>query len=38
VTRLRFGGQGLDSQQGLGIFLLATASPPAVRPIQPHIE
>jgi hypothetical protein len=38
VTRLRAGRAGIDSRQGLGIFLLATASRLALKPTQPPIQ
>jgi hypothetical protein len=33
--RLRAGRSGFNSREGLGIFLFATASRPAVQPTQP---
>jgi hypothetical protein len=38
VTRLRAWRPGFDSRQGLGFFSFATASRPALRPIQPPIK
>jgi hypothetical protein len=38
VTRLRVGQLGFDSQEGQEIFLLATASRPALRATQPPIQ
>jgi hypothetical protein len=38
ATRLRAGRPGFDSRQGLGILLIATASRPALRLTQPHIQ
>jgi hypothetical protein len=38
VTRLWAGQSEFDSRQGLGIFLFATASRPALRSTQPPIQ
>jgi hypothetical protein len=38
VTSLRAGRSEFDSRRGLGIFIFATASRPALRPTQPPIE
>jgi hypothetical protein len=38
TTRPQAARSGFDSRQGLGIFLFATASRPAVRPTQPPIQ
>jgi len=38
VTRLRHGRSGFNSRQGLGCFLLATASSPALGPTQTPVQ
>jgi hypothetical protein len=38
VIRLRAGRTGFDSRRGLQIFLLATASIPALAPTQPPVQ
>jgi len=38
ATRLGAGRSGIDTRQGLGSFLLATASRPALGPTLPPIQ